>query len=541
MPLSACPYLPLINTFDCIAWVPTIRGGLSLSLIDDSKSIQGDVDKYSVEFKELNGFESTRYLAASSLFTFEDSKLGKHFSRTFRFLFRGTINEKQRLTEVVENLFEDKKEAVDLFQEKDFLIGKLSFLPACNIYEEAALGNLDSNDNVGEAGNTDDIDELTRKEADLIELLKKLSDEKRKYTRFFSVESASCAELDNQRALMKSIWLQVEEKMKAIEGGLNNKPVYKFDVVLSKDGILFLREDTDRQFKTHYIQQGTSSDFTQNIPIHRIFKTAMNFIKYLFHCNYHHQEEHDTFLPVTNLHPIRGSGGNLSKIVKHQIEAFLTPVTKMKRDGLMTYSCNPIGVLLYAESFLFVFEENNFLKHDEAHLLRKFINQQKKEMELLLSENKAVVTSFLTQKNLLSTITVGLAFVLATINVVMFTAKGLFPEINQLSQLTLKNILPYAFIVCGAFGAGIAVQNYTIRTVFLKRFIRKKKKNYYLNRDSNLQKRKFSRCYSLRLQLIEIKLHLKQAGVNIVEVVGIIILMFMLSGVYRWILDRYLS
>lgn len=46
----------LISLYDCIAWVPSIRGSLSLDLVDNANNILGDVDKYSVKFKKLTGF-----------------------------------------------------------------------------------------------------------------------------------------------------------------------------------------------------------------------------------------------------------------------------------------------------------------------------------------------------------------------------------------------------------------------------------------------------------------------------------------------------
>ena len=67
----------LIKLNDCIAWIPTIRGCLSLDLIDDAKGILGDVDKYSIRFKRIDRFRSEHYIIASSLHTVNDSKVGK--------------------------------------------------------------------------------------------------------------------------------------------------------------------------------------------------------------------------------------------------------------------------------------------------------------------------------------------------------------------------------------------------------------------------------------------------------------------------------
>ena len=74
----------LISLYDCIAWVPSIRGALSLDLVDNANSILGDVDKYSVKFKRTNGLHSEHYIIASSLLTVNDSKVGRHIVRSFR-------------------------------------------------------------------------------------------------------------------------------------------------------------------------------------------------------------------------------------------------------------------------------------------------------------------------------------------------------------------------------------------------------------------------------------------------------------------------
>jgi hypothetical protein len=92
-----CLYSPLINSFDAVGWIPTIRGSLSLSLFDNSKSIFGDVDKFSVEFKNYYpNFVSSRYLVATSLLATDDYKVGEEYCRTFRYVFRGTINDVQK-------------------------------------------------------------------------------------------------------------------------------------------------------------------------------------------------------------------------------------------------------------------------------------------------------------------------------------------------------------------------------------------------------------------------------------------------------------
>lgn len=53
---------PLIEKYDCFAWVPTIRGALSLDLIDNSRNLLGDVDKYSVAIRHHKGLTTEQTL-----------------------------------------------------------------------------------------------------------------------------------------------------------------------------------------------------------------------------------------------------------------------------------------------------------------------------------------------------------------------------------------------------------------------------------------------------------------------------------------------
>ena len=101
----------LISHYDCISWIPTSRGRLPIDLIDDAKGIIGDVDKYLVRFKKINGFRSERYIIASSLHTVNDRKLGPEYLRSFRYIFTGSINNKKITKDFLEkcDFSKDKK------------------------------------------------------------------------------------------------------------------------------------------------------------------------------------------------------------------------------------------------------------------------------------------------------------------------------------------------------------------------------------------------------------------------------------------------
>jgi hypothetical protein len=497
------PYLPLINTFDAIGWVPTIRGSLSLNVFDDSKSILGDVDKFSVEIKTYNNdFSSSRYLAACSLFAVDDNKKGWHYRRAFRFIFRGTIDDKEKQSKFITEMFKNEQisSVKKLFEEKELLIGKLSIMAIPNKLRER---------------------ELTEQEKNILLCMNELSKKKQEYIKADS-DGYSFERLDRMRSALKEQWVKVETQILEVEKDEGGNPVYKFDVILSRDGILFLKDDTCAEFKKHYFTADSASDYRKNIPLHGIFKMSLHFVTSLFHMNYHHSPEHDAFLPATNLHPIR-TNTTLKRIIKHQLESFLSPVIKIKRDINDTNAniiCNPAGVLPYAEAFLYVFENNKFLPKEEADLLHKFIDTQKKEFEALSSDNKAIYNSFLSQDNFVTRLTVSLAVLVAVIQTFGF----LFKDSDVFCRLgTEKMTVLRTVIILISFGLGWTIHRFVIqRIIYREKFIRKRKRNF-LNQDSNIDKGKLSRLYAFRLFWINIKLQIKKSNINIFIISGLII------------------
>jgi hypothetical protein len=486
------PYRQIIDKFDAIGWIPTIRGGLSLNVFDDSESLLGDVDKYSTEIKIYNGFKSSRYLAASSLFAFKDRKKGRNYRRAFRFVFRGSINDIAKQDAFLQDTFEESQYVAvkSLFEEKDILIGRLSIISLPNKLNKRRI---------------------TEQENELLLALKELQSKKNQYDKAFRLFAEDLKTLENMRTDLKSIWSCVEAKMSEFEMTLEanddkkSHRVYKFDVILSRDGILFLKDKTHVLFRGDYFEKGTPSDYTLNIPIHRIFKTALHFITSLFHKNYHHPDEHDAFLPVSNLHPIK-KDASLRRLVKHQVDAFLCPIIKAKRDLGDTKAnilCDPEGVLPYFESFIHVSENNQFVDKKDADVFREFINTQSKEYEVRSSDVKSIRSSFLAQRNPWARITVGLAVLAAVIATFDFVINDIpvFCNLSEAKKMMFRGIIAFSGFVLGWIIHEILLQKYTYRGVLIKR--ERNNLNRILNIDSDTSNRKLSRRYAFRLFLLK--------------------------------------
>lgn len=77
----------LLQYYDSFGWVPTIGGALALDLMGDKSGLFGDVDRFSVVVKNINGLSSERFIAATSLNTVNDRKYGPDYYRTFFILY----------------------------------------------------------------------------------------------------------------------------------------------------------------------------------------------------------------------------------------------------------------------------------------------------------------------------------------------------------------------------------------------------------------------------------------------------------------------
>ncbi|MDR2498003.1 MAG: hypothetical protein LBD28_01000 [Tannerellaceae bacterium] len=540
MPRFNTPYSPLIEKFDAIGWIPTIKGSLSLNVFDNSNSLLGDVDKFAIEVKTYNGFNTSRYIVASSLFTYDDSKSGSDYAKTFRFIFRGTINDRERQNEFInrsldfaDGSLESTKQWRELFEEKDLCIGKLSIV-------------------------TIPDHSLTEEEKRLINQLKELKKRKEKYIENHDNKANSLNVLAQGRAQLKTLWEDVESTIIAIENTIlppsaiitrrtkrpEPRPIYKFDVALSRDGVLFLKNDTNICFNFNLdetdIDYNSEIDYKRTIPIHRVFKTSMNYIKFLFHRNYHHHDEHDTFLPASNLHPINHDG-KFDRIIKHQMEAFLSPIVKIKRyPNIKKYNlCNPEGVLLYAKSFLMVCKRNEIINAHDFDYYSEFVDCQKTEFDAFAHDRRMIVNFFLSQKNVLAKVTIALTILIAVFQTINFLK---WDDILGVMGIKWESLPPaYAIrllIVAAIPFVAIVIHNLIVRWyTFRGKFNRKKISKNILNQNSNTKKRQLSRLYKIRLLWIT---HVKHLIREILQAAALTIFIIAVLIFCRWFLLNFM-
>lgn len=523
----------LIRHYDSIGWIPTIKGCLSLDLIDNAKSILGDVDKYSVRFKRTYGLRSAHYIIASSLHTVNDSKAGADYGRSFRYVFTGSINdEKVQKKFLKEYELAQDKSLQTYINVEGLLIGRLVIV-------------------------VENKHKLSSSEVALLQGLKELSKRNKKYLDEFHVKAISMESLDKDRKEMYETWEYLVYRSQMIEEEKEaDRPIFCFDVALTRDGILLLKDVTSEEWKQNYAAPGTPDDYTKNIPIHRLFKDAMNYMKYLFHSNYHHNEDHDAYLPASNLHPIIKDNDekdkvkkfvcrllscpdklDLYKVFRHQLDAFLVPVIKLKRSDFSSYTVNPQGIILYAKAFIRVFEENKLVDEHVTKKAQEHCDFLEKEIEQMTAEHSAIVRAFITNHNLFVIVPALLAFVLACLK----TA-------NLLHLYVKQYVISYQDIPANLYAVGkfmfLASLGYTLYIISRTRALRKKfklkeKTSNRLFVNSNLLGRSGRFSCRYKLYIAYNTLILRMGKPIFVIILTIIIIVLLMLAIYAFICCFY--
>lgn len=500
----------IIKLYDSFAWLPTIRGALSLDLIENSRNVLGDVDKYVAKFKRYNGVHSEHYIAATSLLTVNDSKFSPDYARTFRFIFVASINNSGKNDEFLQNNNINNAETQRYLSNEGVLLGRLTII--------SELTN-----------------KFTNSEVLLLKSMKKLVCQREDFNRAFYIDALAMEELEAKRNLMLQTWQEIENCVIDIENASDNRPTYCFDVFLTRDGILLMRDKTKLEYRDTYASINTCNDYTNNIPLHRLFKIAMNYVKFLFHSNYHHNEDHDTYLPASNIHPyIIQQDNDLRRIFRHQLNAFLTPIMKLKRCNFKDYPLDANGIIIYAKSFINVFKYNSLVDDKCINKAKDFINIQESEINHLLGPRKNILNTFLTQNNIIFIFTGILAFVVAILSIITTFAK--FKPIDlTIEPLVVDHglIKQYLALVLLLIFVGFLLYIVPHIVVLKNQFIRNKSHRNILFIDSNLNDSRISYPYRFYVFLQGTIFISKKNIRNIIIIILVSIVLFgTLLGVY---------
>ena len=491
----------LLKLYDGFAWIPTIRGALSLEVIDNADNLLGDVDKYAVSIKKHVDTHSEHYIVASSMQTVNDSKYESRYHRTFRYFFTGVIN---------------SAEAIRLYKEQ-FLKNQVAELSG-HFLENVLLGHLTI---INEYPH-----KLTDLEAYLIYNLKCLASTRKHENQGYG--NATPSDIVNE-------WNSIKEQINQIEHDQKNKRnTYSFDILLARDGILLLKDQTSDEYRKTYATPNTEKDYTQTVPLPSIFNLVMNYVKYLFHVNYHHNLDHDTFLPASNLHTCK-KDCDYKRVVLHQMNYFLDPLTRMKRAEFKDYTSEPLGIALYTKSFINVCKKNRLIDEQDALSYLTHIDIIYKEIELMTEDDRNFRKSILGQLNPVFVWTGILGFVVACLKI--FTT---FIEISKLrmENLCLQDVVVRSMLMkrCALLTIlvliGYSLYRYSRTNADAKHFKRCAQPKNYFKKNSHLDKGTFSRRYLLLIQYYRLKLLvIKKIGQERLTLIKIIALLCVLIAV----------
>ena len=230
----------------------------------------------------------------------------------------------------------------------------------------------------------------------------------------------------------------------------------------------------------------------------------MNFIKYLFHYNYHHNIEHDTYLPASNLHPLRNSlDKDFNRIFKHQLDAFMQPITRLKRNNFKQYPIDPNGIICYARAFIQTCYCNGLISKDKKESYNSYLSIQETEINHLTRHHKTQLSTVVLQRNFIFIISAVLALTVAVVKLIGTIIK--IPQIEIGENVSNQSVIACISLVFILF-LGWGVYEMTYARILKKEFRHQSDKNYIRNiflRNSNLKKARLSISYILYLWMQE--------------------------------------
>ena len=491
----------LLSKFDGFGWIPC-RGVLSLDLMQQLSSskkpphIPGDVDRYLIAFKDHTAFKSEWFIAATSIKTTYDKKYGSDYNRTFRYFLTGSIH-----NEVLNRIFleshQDEGNIKRLLDAEGAFIGTLVIVP-------------------------EDSSQIPEHEIQIINEINEL--------RTHLIETAKEKKKNPDTTYDRNLIYRQRFIIKWLINRLPHqigKTNFVFEVFLSRDGLLFLKDTTMALYRT----SGNTTDYIHNTPLPPIFLMAMNYIKHIFHTNYYHQENHDACLPISNLHAIRLNSSNFYDIFRHQLDCFTKPIIELKRKNLRTYTIDPEGVLYYANAFVLTCKDNSLISDDVAQKAIAYLAIQENEIKHLMTPHRTKLNNLIAQRNLI--------FILSTIlglGCVILSICDIFVDISEMLGDVITDEAKYFYF--GFLGLLLLlyfIYEVTCLNIRRKEFHPKRKKNYFKRlfcRNSKLQKARLSFAYARYIKYQDFMLWIGQKGREIIRQ----IILWVITGIVIWLM-----
>ena len=216
---------------------------------------------------------------------------------------------------------------------------------------------------------------------------------------------------------------------------------------------------------------------------------------------------------------------DLNRVFKHQLDAFLVPVIKLKRTAFSSHTIESYGVLLYAKAFIKVFSSNELISSEEAEKAKEYSEILEKEVAEMTAAHRSLFHAFVTQDNPFVITTALLAFVFTCTKLISIFIK--IPQIKTEHLLEITDEAKALLFFDIVFIAILVVIGYALYVVqrlrvLKKRFQPKQQKKNRLFQNSCLKRKRFSIPYEFYIHYNTLRLQIKNT------LYGVLIMMFYL-------------
>lgn len=439
--------IDLIEKYDSLTWIPSFGGALFHNLLNTSEKLMGDVDKY---VAVIDSFEdsSPQYYAATSLITFFNGK-GRDYISTFRFIFGGTFSTNKK---------------------HNCLEGKLCIL-------------------------VEDSKDLSDYETSLIKEIKALSNQIVKYNKTIIYQTETLNELKEEWNSLVSSWNSYYKMMKAIKNDNNyNRVNFFFDVHLSQDGLLLIKYDNTGKFNS-YISKDIET--ANHYRLNNLYVTVMEFIRSTFYNNilFYRFIIPSYLFNSKNLDELVKKQ-YCSRILNQQLEAFLSPINKMKdvRNNLTPNFIREKYNL--AKTLVDVFSQNDLIDNDYKERTLKSLDSQElgynNKIELYLIGRNAKVEA---NNNPFNRITVYLAVIS-----IFISTFGLFISVftfDRLKEIIGPLLKLFAYIPIFILLLFYLLTGFRDKKNKYSDYFEKVRKHDFFYKDSDIEGKKLSFRYRI--------------------------------------------
>lgn len=451
-----------VNNYDCVGWVPTIKGCFSVNPISTlGEFTYGDFDKCSIVLTDIkdNQLEKHYFLATSVVKT-RDRKRGIKYNRLYRCIFIGVVGEEHSNSE---------KEAIF---PKDVCYGKLLiyFVDENSDYNELEsefLSKLDDFESFVKKNKTE-IQNSSYNESS--EILVQCID-KWRYLKDIVDKLALVCHKRKPNFLEKTI-NKIKDEI------CFTKIIY--DVALHRDGFVFIKK--------------TPNCDKSDIELSRDYHMAFMFIKRVFHYDYHHTHSHDDLLQVFPC------SNGMFDFYKKQLSLLLDVVVDAKRLLKTAVNVEPKGIVLYAKSFITICSRRRIISNDEEKQQCKLVDNLYEELNIHNESKQKIFRNWFLDKDIYEVKVIGIVPIMIGIVTLLSFYGALFKKTSSAILLFGKEIMLWVVknltkdeLIINFFSENYSFIIVNLFLIFCYLLFLRKAKNKIIRQSKNFKRQKYNK------------------------------------------------